>query len=191
MPGTGLCLSRKKHRYEICAKPPLSHWAPHATFWKVSCPQGLPRPQAPWEGALRPQAKAGPSVVLAQSVAPLPRPGEGESGGHSRIQAWEVTGQQLPLDEDVLGGQQRARKGIPGSDRMCPAQDSLLGRSKEATEVGGLWKPECPHTWEPHFPATHQLEIPTGPTLEKQTLGHRAHIPLSKFLAVQASSAVL
>lgn len=48
----------------------------------------LPRPQASWEGALRPQARAEQSVVLAQGVAPLPRPGGGcfqgrESSGGS------------------------------------------------------------------------------------------------------------
>lgn len=32
--------------------------------------------------------------------------------------------------------------------------------------MGGSRKPECPLTGEPHFPAA-QLEIPTGPTLQK------------------------
>lgn len=94
----------------------------------------------------------------------------------------------MSLDKDALGGQQRGREAIPGSGRMCLAQDLLLGSSKEATQVGGLRKPACPHTWESQFPAAPQLEIPTGSTLEKQPCGRGAHIPLSKPLPVQVSS---
>lgn len=49
----------KRHHHEIRTEPPLGWWVPHATVWKVSWSRGLPRPQASWEGALRPQGRAG------------------------------------------------------------------------------------------------------------------------------------
>lgn len=69
-------------------------------------------------------------------------------------------------------GQHRGKQPVPGRDRVCPGPGSLLGRSKDAAKVGGLRKPECPHTWEPYFLASSWLEIPTGPTLGKPPLGH-------------------
>lgn len=44
----------------------------------------------------------------------------------------------------------------------------IAGKKRGCSGRGRLRKPECPHTWEPHFLSTSQLETPTGPTLEKQ-----------------------
>lgn len=82
------------------------------------------------------------------------------------------------------GRQQRGREAVPGSDRMCPARGTLLGRSEEAAEVGGLRKPECPHAWEPHFLAASRLEIPQVPPP-----WHGAHIPPCRPLPMRVSSA--
>lgn len=44
----------------------------------------------------------------------------------------------------------------------------IAGKKRGCSRRGRLRKSECPHTWEPHFLSTSQLETPTGPTLEKQ-----------------------
>ena len=44
----------------------------------------------------------------------------------------------------------------------------IAGKKRGCSRRGRLRKPECPHTWEPHFLSTSQLETPTCPTLEKQ-----------------------
>ena len=46
-------------------------------------------------------------------------------------------GPHLSLDADALGWWERGREAVAGSDRMCPARDSLLGRSKDAAEEEG------------------------------------------------------
>ena len=47
----------------------------------------------------------------------------------------------------------------------------ITGKKQGCSGRGRLRKPECPHTWEPHFLSASQLETPTGPTLEKQPHG--------------------
>lgn len=157
----------------------------------MRCSQRLPRPQASWEGMLRPQASTGQSVVFAQGVVPLPEPGGGRvgTGDVRKPEPGRPQASTCLWMKMQWYGQQKGQEAVPGSDRICPAQDLLLERSKEAAEVGGLRKPECPHTSEPHFPAISQLEIPTGPTLEKQPLGRGAHIPPGGPLPVQVSLA--
>ena len=49
-----------------------------------------------------------------------------------------------------------------------PSPGLIAGKKRGYSRRGRLRKPECPHTWEPHFLSTSQLETPTGPTLEKQ-----------------------
>lgn len=179
------CLTRKKgHHYQICTEPPLGHWAQYVTLWKVRCSQGLPRPQASGQHWAK-------SVVLAQGLVPLPEPGgrRGETADVWKPEPGRSQASTCLWMKMHWGGQQKGQEAVPGNDRICPAQGLLLERSKEAAEGGGLRKPECPHMWEPHFPAISQLEIPTGPTLEKQPLGHGAHIPPSGPLPVQVSLA--
>lgn len=156
MPGIGRHLTQKTgHCSRILTRPPLAK-APacHALESQL-----LPR--APQASGPRPEMGKVWSLLrvwrsgLGSCVCPV---GRGQAGGIREPESGKSQAHTC-LHADALG-----QEAVPGSDRMCPAQDSLLGRNKDAAEVGGLRKPKCPHSWEPHFLSTSRLEVPTAPT---------------------------
>lgn len=82
---------------------------------------------------------------------------------------------------------------VPGRDRKCPAQDSLLGRSKEAAEVGVGSGSLQVLTLGNQASRCSSARNPPGPALEKQprSCGHGTHFLPRKPLPVQVSSADL
>lgn len=135
----GCVCPEKRHHCDICR----ASSGPSGPMWKVSCFQGLPRPRAPRKEDSDPSPELDKVWSLLRVWPCCPGLGWEKAGDVPEpVSGWGCTGQAA-----------EGQGGIPGSGRMCPAQDSLLGRSKEAAEVGGSRKPECPLAGELHFPA--------------------------------------
>lgn len=141
----------------------------------------LPGPQTSQEGALRPQARAGQSVVLAQGMAPLLRSGVGVLGGGKAGGIREPEAGRLQASNCLwmkmhwVGSRGAGRLFLEVTGSAQPRTHYWEGARKEP-KWG--WAPEACE-WEPRFPDAPQLEVPNGPTLRKQPLHHGAHFPPS------------